>query len=497
MRSIAGAGERGPIVSAAVVVSALMVLTLTVPAGLPALEVSMLVMLVAVSAVAYRSMLRWRVLLAAVILVILLIPIKRYSLPGSLPFELEPYRLLVGVIVLLWIVALLVDPRVRLRLSGFEGPVLLILVGVVGSVLANGERISKLAVDAEVTKGLTFFFSFWLVVYLIVSVVRQFEVVEFLIKVMVVGAAFVAFFSLIEARSGFNIFDHLSTVMPFLALGEAVDGGTRGGAVRASGSAQGSIPLGAALALLLPVSAYLASRVSPRWWFAVALIALGALGSRSRTAIVMILVLVLVFLWLRPKQTRRFILPALVPAVVVIHFALPGVMGTMRASFFPEGGLIAQQSENPGARGSGRVADLGPALDEWSQQPVLGQGYSTRITGRENPNAQILDDQWLKTLLETGLVGAIGWLWLLIAFIRRTGRHAKRDLSDYGWLLGAICASVLAFAVGMVFYDAFSFIQVTFLFYILLGLGAALLKLPEGQRSRDAEPRRKPSPAAA
>ena len=43
-----------------------------------------------------------------------------------------------------------------------------------------------------------------------------------------------------------------------------------------------------------------------------------------------------------------------------------GTIGTIRASFFPEGGLLAQQSENAGQRGSGRVADL--------VQELLGHG---------------------------------------------------------------------------------------------------------------------------
>lgn len=488
MRALAGGAERGPVISAAAVISSLLILSLTVPAGLPALEASGLVIVVAICAVAYRSMLRWPVLLASTILVILLIPIKRYALPGNLPFELEPYRLLVGIIVLLWLVALLVDPRVRLRSHGLEGPMLLILVGVVGSILANGPRIEKLAVDSEVTKGLTFFVSYWLVVYLIVSVVRRFEMVEFLLKVMVAGGAVVAFFSLIETRTGFNPFNHLSTLIPVLDMTEVADSGTRGGRVRASGSAQGAIPLGAALVLLIPVGAYLGKRVSPRWWLAVGLLAFGALGTRSRTGVIMMLVLVLAFLWLRPKQTRRLVLPALLPALVLIHFLLPGTIGTFHQSFFPEGGLIAQQNRNAGARGSGRVADLGPALDEWSRQPVLGQGYSTRLTGRERANAAILDNQWLKTLLETGLAGFVGWLWLFVAFVRRTGKRAKEDISDYGWLLAAISASVLAFAVGMFFYDAFSFIQVTFLMYILTALGAALMSMPERHRSRAEAP---------
>jgi hypothetical protein len=488
MRAIAGGAERGPAISAAAVIGSLLVLSLTVPAGLPATEVSALVIVVAVCAVAYRSMLRWPVLLASTVLVILLIPIKRYSLPGNLPFELEPYRLLVAVIVLLWLVALLVDPRIRLRANGVEGPMILIVGSVVGSILANGPRIEELAVDSEVTKGLTFFLSYWLVVYLIVSVVRRFEVVETLIKVMVAAGAVVAFFSLIEARTGFSPFNHLTTFFPMLEQTEIAEIDQRGSRIRAAGSAQGAIPLGAALVLLIPVGVYLGRRVSPRWWFAVGLLALGALGTRSRTGVIMMLILVVAFLWLRPKETRRLVLPALVPALVLIHFLLPGTIGTFHQSFFPEGGLIAQQNQNAGSRGSGRVADLGPALDEWSRQPVLGQGYSTRLTGRDRANAAILDNQWLKTLLETGVAGLVGWVWLFARFVRRTGARAKEDFSDYGWLLAAITASVLSFAVGMFFYDAFSFIQVTFLMYILMGLGAALMAMPERNRIRQPAP---------
>ena len=69
----------------------------------------------------------WRHLLAGLILVILLVPIRRYSLPADLPFQLELYRLFVAVLVVGWIGSLLVDRRVRLRRTGFEGPLAVIL----------------------------------------------------------------------------------------------------------------------------------------------------------------------------------------------------------------------------------------------------------------------------------------------------------------------------------------------------------------------------------
>jgi O-antigen ligase len=90
---------------------------------------------------------------------------------------------------------------------------------------------------------------------------------------------------------------------------------------------------------------------------------------------------------------------------------------------------------------------------------------------------QILDDEWLGTLLETGLLGGFGWLWLFSRAVRRFGRAAKEDLSDRGWLLGALSAGIAAYAIGMLTYDAFAFVQVTFVFFIFLGLGTAVLRI--------------------
>jgi hypothetical protein len=42
-------------------------------------------------------------------------------------------------------------------------------------------------------------------------------------------------------------------------------------------------------------------------------------------------------------------------------------------------------------------------------------------------------------------------------------------------LLTSIAASTAAYAVGMFMYDAFSFVQVTFVLFILIGLGASAL----------------------
>jgi O-antigen ligase len=190
----------------------------------------------------------------------------------------------------------------------------------------------------------------------------------------------------------------------------------------------------------------------------------------------MFVVVGLVFLWLRPREVRR-LWPALVLAPVVIHFLLPGTLGSIKHSFFPAGGLVAEQESKPGEVGSGRLADIGPALQEWKQEPLVGLGFGTRVIegASHGPRANILDNQWLSSLIETGAVGIFGWLWFFIRAVRRFGAEAKRDDSARGWLLASIAAGVAAYAVGMLTFDAFAFIQVTFLLFIFVGLGSAVM----------------------
>jgi O-antigen ligase len=174
--------------------------------------------------------------------------------------------------------------------------------------------------------------------------------------------------------------------------------------------------------------------------------------------------------------------PWALPFLIVVHFAVPGTLGSLKTSFFPRGGLIAEQQSGAGTYGSNRLADVGPSLQEWKQSPYLGRGFGTRITQRGDPkwNSPILDNQWLSWLLETGIAGALALAWLFTRSIRRLGRAAMRDQGDDGWLLATLTASLAAFAVGMLTFDAFAFTQAVIVVFAILGLGGATLRLTRG-----------------
>ncbi len=63
----------------------------------------------------------------------------------------------------------------------------------------------------------------------------------------------------------------------------------------------------------------------------------------------------------------------------------------------------------------------------------------------------------------------------------RASREAEEDGDD--WLFAGLAAAIAGFGVGMFTYDAFSFTQITFVFWILLGLAAAMLRITQGPQT--------------
>jgi O-antigen ligase len=274
------------------------------------------------------------------------------------------------------------------------------------------------------------------------------------------------------------VFNHLQGIVPGLSF-VGTDAGdlAREGKTRVLGSSQHPIALSAALIMLISPAFYLGQVTRrARWWVAGGVLLMAALATLSRTGVIMLLAVLLVFVWLRPATMKR-LLPLALPLAVAVHFVLPGTIGSFKELFFPEGGLIAEQAQ--GQVGSSRGASFRPGLKVVNAHPVLGQGYATRITDSEDANAFIVDDEWLGTAMETGLVGVALWVWIFLRSVRRFGRGARLDRGHGGLLLASLAASVLAFSVGMATYDAFSFIQVTFLLFTLLALGAVAVRAVE------------------
>ena len=148
------------------------------------------------------------------------------------------------------------------------------------------------------------------------------------------------------------------------------------------------------------------------------MLTLGSLSTGSRTGATMLIALV-VSLHLHQAARDGADVAVLLPLLVLIQGVMPGTLGTIKMMLNPAY-VIQGAVVRPGG-GAGRIADLGPALARWSATAAVRLGLRHAIA---DPNAgrdsdqQILDDQWLGSLLEIGAVGVLALLWL---FAGRSG----------------------------------------------------------------------------
>jgi len=479
----------------------LTLLTLTVLAGQVkvAAVLAAAVVAVALGWLLVRVLAQWSWLLYGLAAIDLLIPEDdRYVVRGSVGFQLEPYRVVVMLMIVGWLAALLVDPRVQSRRTKLDGPLLLIVLATLGSEIFNPGRVA--ATTSFVIKALILSGSLILFVYVFVSVVRTRETVERIIKVLVASGCVVAVGAAIERETRFNIFNHLHRLLPMMRFNAAAElsGLLRNGSFRAIASAGHPIELSNDMAMLTPLAAYLAIRGRRRWWATLPILLMGNLSSGSRTGIVGLCAVLVVFLCMRPRETLRC-WPALIPILGMVQLIMPHAISGVISAFFPKGGLIHQQTQTFAAHGqiqyASRLSRIGPELHNVfaKHNEFFGEGWGTVQVGRlavtSTPtaitlpgtmgNGQILDDQWLGVLLDTGLVGVAGWLWLFGRAIRRLAVRARMWRgTQQGWLPVALAGSIACYATAMCFYDAFGFIQATVMLYILLGCTAVVLWLP-------------------
>jgi hypothetical protein len=425
----------------------------------------------------------WPNAIGAMIWLIWLVPIKLYSFPINLGFRLEPYRVvLVAMLVALGVWAF----RGRGRITALGSGRALLALGAAGLLtqVLNFHELTAQGGAAAALKSLSYFLSFLLFFVLVASVTTSFERVETALRALVVGGGFVAAFAIYESRTGYDAFDHLSQWLPALQQEDVEVFDPRGGLLRVHASAQHPIALSVAMAMVVPLALYLATRArttAGRWFWILAsgLTAAAAVVTISRTAIAMFVAMPLVGLWLRGQRVGRY-WPLLLLLVPAIHFASPGALGAVYNSFVPKGGLVSDLESGGGEYGSGRFADVKPGLQLFAERPFVGRGIGATILPPDTPEvlssapssaAIIFDDEYLNTLVTMGLIGLVAAIWFVWGCVIGLARGARQLTGPPSDLLVACCAAATAFAISMFLFDAFSFVQATLVFVIIAAIG--------------------------
>jgi polysaccharide biosynthesis protein PslJ len=295
------------------------------------------------------------------------------------------------------------------------------------------------------------------------------ERLEALLGRVVAAAAGLACVGILQFFTGFDLAGYLH--VPGLTLNQPlvlID--QRSIFRRVAGTATHPIEFGVVLALVLPVALHFAfgrDRRRPELWpcLAVAAIAVAIPMSLSRSALLGLPLGMLVLFAAWPAR-RRLAALIVTPVVLVgMRLMVPGMLGTIRS-------LFVNLRSDPSFQG--RTDDYAVVGKFIAAAPVFGRGFGTFDPRRY----VLLDNQYLGSLIETGLVGLVALLGVFLAALA-CARGARLRLADpdLRGLAQALAASVVVATVSFATFDALAFPMATCMVFLLLGCCGALWRL--------------------
>lgn len=306
---------------------------------------------------------------------------------------------------------------------------------------------------------------------------RSVEDIRRVLRVLSWGGAFCGLVAALQFWLRIDITPYLRR-LPGFSLNQAAtinSGiGDRGGLNRVVGTAIDPIELGVTAGMLLPVAIYMAMhdlRKSP-WlrWVPVFCIALAIPASVSRSAFLAVAISLGVLIVSLPSVQRLSAFVGVLLAFVALFMTAHGLLGTLKSYF------LAGTSDASVAH---RVNDY-PFVEQMVREaPWFGQGGGTYIS----QNAiYILDNQYLTTAIELGLLGMMALVFFLLwpAFAALVARRRTND-AELRDLCAALAGAELAAAVCAATFDSLSFPMFVNVQALIAGLiGATWLLINRG-----------------
>ena len=325
-----------------------------------------------------RRIFTWTSMLFLLGAVVMFIPIRRYALPIQVGFALEPFRVVIAGLLIALAVAALASPSFRWKPVVWGWPIAIFLWTMLASLMFNGVELSSTPLIGAGLSNITQL-AFMLSVVLIVRQLLSTErITNIFLIFLVISGAIIGFFALYERVSRTNVFLLLGNFLPLTVLRDDAES-LRAGGARAYASSQHPIALSVLFCMLIPIAIYLMKfaiwprfEISRRIFYTamIGLMMVGLLAAISRTGVVVLGVMWLFTLVLRPRLAM--ILFALgLPMVVVAGLIFPKNIESMVLSLLDVQGVVASQYASVGYAGQGRLADLGPAFQEFADQPLV------------------------------------------------------------------------------------------------------------------------------
>lgn len=379
-----------------------------------------------------------------------------------------------------------VGPRPAVRRSLVLLAMLLFsAVILVSYVIATTRPISELELSSA-DRGLLEVVS-WLGVFLLVCTeVTSRAALDRTLRLLVLLVGVAATLGIFQFLTGISVVDSIS--IPGLSSNQALTSiYDRNGFARSAGTSTHPIEFGVLMAMTLPLALHYAVTATDRSafvrWFPVAAIAVAIPVSISRSALIGVIVVLAIVLPSWPPRRRRITYLSIVLVLGGVYVAVPGLLGTLI-------GLFTGIGSDDSAASRTNSYDLAGSFI--ARAPALGRGFSTFLT-----QYRILDNQYLGLLIETGVIGLLVFLGLLITGAFEASRVAVGAPDASTRSLGrAVMASIIAGACAYATFDALAFNQVASLTFLMLGSVGLLTRLLPRRNEFLAPPDRRPNPSA-
>jgi polysaccharide biosynthesis protein PslJ len=416
-------------------------------------------------------------LLAAFLAMLWFVPIDSVVLAIPLPVDATADRVALFVLTALTLAYTLAAARgsgPKFRSGAPDQAFVAFIVVAILSVAFSATTLASLEEFDPAAKHVGVLLIYATFIYVAAALIRPSEVPRF--AALVVGLAAVTAVGVIyEYRTGANVFFDLSdALLPSGVRVTPEPADPEWGRELINGPAEHAIAAATMFSMALPfaVMGFLRSeetRDKVLYGIATGLILGASFATIRKTGALGMATGLLVLVLYRPRAMLR-LLPLGLVALLVIQFGAPGAVTRLKAQFV--GGNLT--SENSTAKG--RTRDYEPLSPDILQRPVLGRGHGSYTADQY----RYLDNEYLHRLVETGIVGAVAYLLVVLAVVLTAHLTTRsRDLVRSTTAM-AIVAAAAVYGVTNATYDQLSFPQAP---YLLLFFGALAVVLRDGEKN--------------
>lgn len=419
--------------------------------------------------------------LAGFLAMLFFVPIEETELNISLPVDSRIDRFAVIVLVLAWL-WFGGDQRafVRTRRSKlFVGAACAFLVVAVASLFADAPRIINLGELQLAEKRFALLGSFLILSWFVLTALR-FEDVRGFMTYLIGLASLMSIGLLVERHTGYNVFYELSQTIlsPIAKVGAsptvihpALGQESR---VNVVGPTAHGLAATTMLVIVMPFALMRVLDATSRksWWLnavAFALMVAGAMATDRKTALLVPFAVIIYLAFYRPRQVLRLAPLGLVVIVAVIHVASPGSLGTV---FSPSSYLGNKSTTH-------RANDLAGLAPDLEAHPVLGRGFGT-INPEKPSQFRINDNEYLDEAWQGGAVGLLAFAWMILAPVVMARAAIRKRGPTIASLSLAASGGCIAFLIACGLFDALSFPQAPYMFFVVAALTTVVAAGPEG-----------------